>query len=101
MSEVKDDELSKHLPMELSIEMEEDIQSDNDDLERDHNNHLEQTIIIGEMDEGNIFDELKLVTDDSKGAELDTITISKEELKELIDNIKIQHRAELDAIMLE
>jgi len=99
MSEVKDEELSRHLPMDLSIEMDEYV--DVDYPEREYNNNLEQTIIIGEMDEGNIFDGLRIVTEDSKGAEQDSITISKEELKELIENIKLQQRADLDAIMLE
>lgn len=66
--------------MELSVEM-EDMDDNDEDLDRDYsNNNLEQTIIIGEMDEGNIFDDLNIVTEDSKGLETDTITISKGEL---------------------
>ena len=41
LSEVKDEETSRHLPMELSIEMEE-MDDNEDDLERDYgNNNLE------------------------------------------------------------
>ena len=51
------------------------------------------------MDEGNIFEDLKLA--DSDKADDDTITITKSDLTDLIDNLKVQHRAEIDAIMLE
>lgn len=60
---------------------------------------LDQTIIIGDMEESttSIFDDLKIST--SKKQE--TVTISKEDLQELVDNLKLRHRAEIDAIMIE
>lgn len=92
------DDPLKSIALEFSEEM--------DDLDRQDPNetsgfqsNLDQTIIIGEMEEGNIFDDLKLA--DSSKPDDDSITITKHDLKDLIDNIKVQHRAEIDAIMLE
>jgi hypothetical protein len=48
-------------------------------------------------DNTSIFDELKIST--SKKQE--TVTIAKQDLQELVDNLKIRHRAEIDAIMIE
>jgi hypothetical protein len=48
-------------------------------------------------DTTSIFDDLKTIT----SKKLETITISKEDLQELVDNLKIRHRAEIDAIMIE
>lgn len=74
------------------------------------------------MEEGNIFDDLKMSKQSSdalsiqNGEELDsqnknqklakekddkTITLKIEDLQELVDNIKLKHRAEIDAIMTE
>lgn len=49
------------------------------------------------MEEGNIFDDLKMSAERQK----DNIAISKTDLKELIDDLKLKHRAEIDAIMIE
>lgn len=49
------------------------------------------------MDEGNIFEDIKL---DAK-EDVDTITLTKSDLKDLINNLKIRHRAEMDAILIE
>jgi hypothetical protein len=88
----------KDIVLELSQEMEES----NDDGPRGMENRMDQTIIIGEMKEGNIFDDLHMNRDSLPGpGQENTITISKEDLMEIIDNIKVQHRAEIDAIMLE
>lgn len=54
------------------------------------------------MEEGNIFDDLKLSGEKEKQeVDQNMITIHKDDLKEFIDNLKIKHRAEIDAIMLE
>jgi len=50
------------------------------------------------MEEGNIFDDLKMSAERQKE---NAISISKGDLKEYIDDIKLKHRAEIDAIMLE
>ena len=50
------------------------------------------------MEEGNIFDDLKMSAEKQKE---NAISISKGDLKEFIDDIKLKHRAEVDAIMLE
>lgn len=94
--------------MELSVEMEESEKEKQgikpDPETTSYTNNLDQTIIIGEMDEGNIFDDFKNIrasdlTQNDKNE--DMITLSKDDLKELIDNIKTKHFAEMDAIMLE
>ena len=64
-------------------------------------NNLEQTIIIGEMEEGNIFDDLNRISAEKGDRSLHTLTITKDELQDLVDNLKLKHRAEVDAIMLE
>ena len=87
--------------MDLSEEVGEDVGDDiNDDLNNTHqtfDNGLDQTIIIGELEEGNIFDDLKMSSEKREKA----ITISKEDLKEFVDDLKLKHRAEIDAIMVE
>ena len=50
------------------------------------------------MEEGNIFDDLKMSAEKQKE---NAISISIGDLKEYIDDIKLKHRAEIDAIMLE
>mmetsp|Transcript_1263 Transcript_1263/g.1491 ORF Transcript_1263/g.1491 Transcript_1263/m.1491 type:complete len:192 (-) Transcript_1263:1374-1949(-) len=57
------------------------------------------------MEEGSIFEEMKM---DGHGGDLEpsdpskeVIQMSKSELQELVDNLKLKHRAEIDAIMLE
>jgi len=62
MSEVQEDPL-KNIVLELSEEV---------DDEENQENHLEQTIIIGEMEEGNIFSDFK-----QEGFDLELISISK------------------------
>jgi hypothetical protein len=44
-----------------------------------------------------IFDDLKVSHQGTK----ETVTISKDDLQEIVDNLKIRHRAEIDAIMIE
>lgn len=53
------------------------------------------------MEEGNIFDDLKMSNEKEKQIKEDEITITKADLKEFVDNLKVKHRAEVDAIMLE
>lgn len=55
------------------------------------------------MEEGTIFDDLqmdKMIKSEQFQSE-ETITITKTNLKGLIDNLKIKHRAEMDAILIE
>ena len=82
--------------------------------------NLDQTIIIGEMEEGNIFDDLKMSKESSEPAnsaigtnisdleklkdknhDENSITMAIDDLQDLVDNIKLKHRAEIDAIMTE
>lgn len=61
---------------------------------------MDQTIIIGDVLEEtqtSIFDDLKVSHQGTK----ETVTISKDDLQEMVDNLKIRHRAEIDAIMIE
>ena len=48
-------------------------------------------------DTTSIFDDLKI----SSSKKQETVTIAKQDLQELVDNLKIRHRAEIDAIMIE
>ena len=89
----------------IGLDLSEEIGEDGDDITDDLNrtnqtfdNGLDQTIIIGEMEEGNIFDDLKMSAEKQKE---NAIYISKGDLKEYIDDIKLKHRAEIDAIMIE
>lgn len=52
MDTIQEDEILKNMVMELSIDEQEEPRD-----ERRYENNLEQTIIIGEMDEGTIFDD--------------------------------------------
>lgn len=84
----------------IALDLSEEVEGDGDDLSKTHqtfDNGLDQTIVIGEMEEGNIFDDLKMSAERQK----DNIAISKTDLKELIDDLKLKHRAEIDAIMIE
>jgi len=76
------------------LELSEEVSSDQQYSNLQH----EQTIIIGEMDEGNIFEDLNL---DCKENEGEIIKMTKSDLEELINNLKIRHRAEMDAILIE
>lgn len=40
-------------------------------------------------------------TEELVSSDLETITISKQDLKDLVDNLKVKHRAELDAVLIE
>jgi hypothetical protein len=72
------------------------------------------------MEEGNIFDDLKMSKKSSepmhngagrslndleklkgKNQDENSITIAIDDLQDLVDNIKLKHRAEIDAIMTE
>ena len=68
------------------------------------------------MEEGNIFDDLKMSKLSSepansgigtleklkdKNQDENSITIAIDDLQDLVDNIKLKHRAEIDAIMTE
>lgn len=123
----EDDDPLKAVALDLSSEANDlDEKSINDNIPKKYSN-LDQTIIIGEMEEGNIFDDLKMsksgteVGDKSsdlnrqnsqftdlelerlkdKNDDDKTITISIEDLQELVDNMRLKHRAEIDAIMTE
>lgn len=58
---------------------------------------MDQTIMIGDIEEGNLFDDLK----ENKEEDNDEPTITSNELQSVIQDLKIKHRAELDAITLE
>lgn len=101
LNTIQDDDVLKNMIMELSVE-----EQDSSDYRKDnlYNSNLEQTIIIGEMDEGNIFDDLNdgKNDDDFSSKEVgESITMTKNDLKEVVDNIKTRYIAEIDAIMLE
>ena len=87
-----------NIGLDLSEEVGEDGEDDLNNTQQTFDNGLDQTIIIGEMEEGNIFDDLKMSAEKQKE---NAISISKGDLKEYIDDIKLKHRAEIDAIMLE
>jgi hypothetical protein len=55
----QEDEALNNIIMELSVEMEESETSKNKEPSDNVKNNLEQTVIIGEMEEGNIFDDFK------------------------------------------
>jgi hypothetical protein len=71
---------------------------------------LDQTIVIGEMEEGNIFDDLEcspagrrssIIKKEEMDSAVDEIKMTRGELQDLVDHIRLKHRAELDAIMVE
>ena len=117
----------KAVALDLSSEANDlDEKSINDNIPKKYSN-LDQTIIIGEMEEGNIFDDLRMsksatevgdkasdvtrqisqFTDQEferlkdKNDDNKAITISIEDLQELVDNMRLKHRAEIDAIVME
>ena len=53
------------------------------------------------MEEGNIFDQMKLSAEKKENQEEEEVTMSKLDFEQLINDLKIKHRAEIDAIMLE
>ena len=67
---------------------------------------MDQTIIIGDMEDMNIFDDIKMDSakkerlDDKKLDDENTITFKHEEFQEFVDNLKLKHRAEIDAVMI-
>ena len=98
-TEQLEDEALNNFITELSVEMEES-EKKRKSMVPEHAS-LEQTIIIGEMDEGNIFDDIKDIRTAEAVKDENTIEISKDELKSLIDNLKTRYTAEIDAILLE
>ena len=69
-------------------------------------NIMDQTIIIGEMEEGTIFDDFnnnqpRQDQSEKQIKNKNEFKISIEELQQVVDKIKIKHRAEIDAIMIE
>ena len=54
---------NKDIVLELSVEMDGSSKDDDGYRENESINNLEQTIIIGEMREGNIFDDIKMNRD--------------------------------------
>lgn len=122
-----EDDPLKAVALDLSSEANDlDEKSINDNNPKKYSN-LDQTIVIGEMDEGNIFDDLKIAKSATEGMDRSSelnrpmsqftdlelerlkekndddknISIAIEDLQELVDNIKLKHRAEIDAIMNE
>jgi precorrin isomerase len=58
--------------------------------------------MIDEIDEEeSALDQLEAGSDHREEQGSDTITISREQLEELVNNLKLRHRAEIDAIMVE
>ena len=56
------------------------------------------------MEEGNIFDDLNMNSDkkgDKEAEDDNLIKITRDDLQDLVDNLKLKHRAEIDAIMIE
>lgn len=98
-TEQLEDEALNNFITELSVEMEES-EKKRKSMVPEHTS-LEQTIIIGEMDEGNIFDDIRDIRTSDAVKDENTIEISKDELKSLIDNLKTRYTAEIDAILLE
>ena len=64
---------------------------------------MDQTIVIGDIEDGNLFEDLKDSNYDDKQEQEDgdIPTITSNELQQVIQDLKIKHRAELDAISLE
>ena len=63
---------------------------------------MDQTIVIGDIEEMNIFDDIKMNQEnEEKSKDEDTITFKHNEFQQFVDNLKLKHRAEIDAIMIE
>lgn len=62
---------------------------------------LDQTIIIGEMEEGNIFDNIKMGAGSPTKDDSQKIVLTHDELETFLTDLKLKHRAEIDAIMIE
>lgn len=122
-----EDDPLKAVALDLSSEANDlEEKSINDNVPKRYSN-LDQTIVIGDMDDGNIFEDLKIAKSATEGMEKSSdlnrpmsqftdleldrlkekndddknINIAIEDLQELVDNIKVKHRAEIDAIMNE
>lgn len=93
----EDNDPLANIGLDLSEEIVED-RSELNNTQQTFDNGLDQTIVIGEMEEGNIFDDLKMSAEKQKE---NAISITKADLKEFIDDLKLRHRAEIDAIMIE
>lgn len=71
--------------------------------------NLDSTIIIGDIEEGNIFDNFDVKSqregedenNESQPDDKKLLKISMEELQDVMNDVRIKHRAELDAVMLE
>ena len=56
---------------------------------------LDSTIVIGDIDGGTMFDDI------SRSPKKGTPQVSQEELEDLMTQVKLKHRADVDAVMLE
>ena len=67
---------------------------------------MDQTIIIGDMEDMNIFDDIRMNKDgDSPSKEKEEqdenkVSFKHEEFQSFVDGLKLKHRAEIDAIMI-
>ena len=89
--------------MEIDVQSGDEKLSDEEEpyLDGDANSEscqLDQTIVIGEMEEGNIFEQIKTSSGEESSKD---ISMSKLDLEQLLTDLKLKHRAEIDAIMLE
>lgn len=108
-NEIEHEDPLKGLALDLSSEVsaEETLRKKTtDDQQSEAPANLDSTIIIGDIEEGNIFDNfnVKSPRDDEKKDDEDNkkeLKINMEELQEVMNDVRIKHRAELDAVMLE
>ena len=95
LSQESSDALSKSCSVASMTE------NDNDQDQSSSNVNLDQTILIGEVDDISMFDNIR-PTNQSPDKEKEAKgVITQVELEQVITDLKLKHRAELDTIVLE
>lgn len=80
---------------DITLDLSSEISIEDTLRKRDEGVDLDSTIVIGDIDGGTMFDDI------SRSPKKGTPQVSQEELEDLMTSVKLKHRADVDAVMLE
>ena len=80
---------------DITLDLSSEISVEDNLRKKDEGVDLDSTIVIGDIDGGTMFDDI------SRSPKKGTPQVSQEELEDLMTQVKLKHRADVDAVMLE
>ena len=80
---------------DITLDLTSELSVDESLRRKDESVDLDSTIVIGDIDGGTMFDDI------SRSPKKGNAAVSQEELEHLMTQVKLKHRADVDAIMLE